>query len=144
MPNKNDAERTNDNTGNSRCGIVRHSTLWVLCRMRHSTHRHSSIFAAVRPAPQRPDGFCGRFAKGHSLISNGFSLITQDGAVPSISRTSAAEDAGLSERQRKTALRVANVPKEEFRCGYATTFMTVLILRARKSTANIVSVWPSH
>jgi ATP-dependent DNA ligase len=26
---QNDAERSNDNTGNTRCGIVRHSTLWV-------------------------------------------------------------------------------------------------------------------
>ena len=24
-----DAERNNDNTGNTRCGIVRHSTLWL-------------------------------------------------------------------------------------------------------------------
>jgi ATP-dependent DNA ligase len=24
-----DAERSNDNTGNTRCGIVRHSTLWL-------------------------------------------------------------------------------------------------------------------
>jgi hypothetical protein len=39
---------------------------------------------------------------------------TQDGAVPSLTRAQAAEDAGLSERQRKTALRVANVPFEEF------------------------------
>ena len=36
----------------------------------------------------------------------------QDGAVPS--RTQAATDAGLSERQRKTALRVANIPEQEF------------------------------
>ena len=26
---QNDAERSNDNTGNTRCGIVRHSTLWL-------------------------------------------------------------------------------------------------------------------
>jgi hypothetical protein len=38
---------------------------------------------------------------------------TQDGSVPSLTRTQAAEDAGLSERQRKTALRVASVPFEE-------------------------------
>jgi bifunctional non-homologous end joining protein LigD len=29
MPKRNGAERRNDNTGNSRCGIVRHSTLWL-------------------------------------------------------------------------------------------------------------------
>jgi hypothetical protein len=38
----------------------------------------------------------------------------QDGAVPKVTRENAAEDAGLSERQRKTALRVANVPEAEF------------------------------
>lgn len=34
----------------------------------------------------------------------------QDGAVPKLTRTQAATAAGLSERQRKTAIRVANVP----------------------------------
>jgi hypothetical protein len=29
MPKQNDAERSNDNTDNTRCGIVRHSTLWL-------------------------------------------------------------------------------------------------------------------
>jgi ATP-dependent DNA ligase len=29
MPKRNGAERRNDNTGNSRCGIDRHSTLWL-------------------------------------------------------------------------------------------------------------------
>jgi len=38
---------------------------------------------------------------------------TRDGAGPS-SRTQAATDAGLSERQKDTALRVASVPREEF------------------------------
>jgi len=37
----------------------------------------------------------------------------RDGTVP-FTRTSAANDAGLSERQRKTALRVANIPEQEF------------------------------
>jgi hypothetical protein len=39
--------------------------------------------------------------------------LKRDGTVP-LSRTQAATDAGLSERQRKTALRVANVPDDEF------------------------------
>ena len=39
------------------------------------SHRHSTIFAAVRPSPQRPALFSGRFAKGHSLISSGFNLL---------------------------------------------------------------------
>lgn len=38
----------------------------------------------------------------------------QDGTVPKLTRTQAATDAGLSERQRKTALRVANIPQAEF------------------------------
>jgi hypothetical protein len=37
-----------------------------------------------------------------------------DGAVPLISRSDAGANAGLSERQVKTAVRVANVPEEEF------------------------------
>jgi hypothetical protein len=39
----------------------------------------------------------------------------RDGADPSkpLTRTQAAEEAGLSERQRKTALRVASVPTEQ-------------------------------
>ncbi|HWG75552.1 MAG TPA: hypothetical protein VN660_02030 [Steroidobacteraceae bacterium] len=38
----------------------------------------------------------------------------RDGAVPPVTRTQAANEAGLSERQRKTALRLANVPETEF------------------------------
>lgn len=39
----------------------------------------------------------------------------QDGAVPKVlTRTDAAQEAGLSERQRKTALRVANIPQPVF------------------------------
>lgn len=38
----------------------------------------------------------------------------QDGAAPPLTRTQVAEDAGLSERQRKTALRVASIPEAEF------------------------------
>jgi hypothetical protein len=34
--------------------------------------------------------------------------------ILSTTRTQAATEAGLSEHQRKTALRVANVPAEEF------------------------------
>jgi hypothetical protein len=38
----------------------------------------------------------------------------EDGTVPQLSRTEAAKNAGMSERQRKTALRVANVPEPVF------------------------------
>lgn len=38
----------------------------------------------------------------------------QEGGLPPLTRTQAAADAGMSEHQRKTALRVAEVPAEEF------------------------------
>jgi hypothetical protein len=38
----------------------------------------------------------------------------QVGAVPPVTRTQAATNAGLSERQRKTALRIASVPEATF------------------------------
>ncbi len=38
----------------------------------------------------------------------------QEGALPRLTRESAATDAGLSEHQRKTALRVAAIPEPEF------------------------------
>ena len=41
-------------------------------------------------------------------------FIARDGADPSVTRKLAAEQAGLSERQRKTALLVANVPEQDF------------------------------
>jgi hypothetical protein len=47
-------------------------------------------------------------------VANGANQNIQDGAVPKVTRESAATDAGLTERQRKTALRVASVPEDEF------------------------------
>jgi hypothetical protein len=38
----------------------------------------------------------------------------QEGTHLSVTRTRAAENAGLSEHQRKTALRIANIPEREF------------------------------
>lgn len=38
----------------------------------------------------------------------------QDGTVPPVNRTQMAEQAGLSERQRKTALRLASIPEQDF------------------------------
>ncbi|MFO0349980.1 MAG: hypothetical protein ACK51S_08615 [Alphaproteobacteria bacterium] len=38
----------------------------------------------------------------------------QEGDLPPLTRTEAAPDAGLSEHQRKTALRVAAIPEPEF------------------------------
>jgi hypothetical protein len=59
----------------------------------------------------------------------------RDGTVPQLGRTSAAEKAGLSERRRKTALRVANIPSAEFgersRIGRAARPILMLIGAAR-------------
>lgn len=57
---------------------------------------------------------CGELLKQVEPNGGGRPPKTRDGADPSFSRTQAATEAGLSERQRKTALRVANVPEEEF------------------------------
>jgi hypothetical protein len=38
----------------------------------------------------------------------------REAALPNVGRAAAATDAGLSEHQRKTALRVANVPEQDF------------------------------
>jgi hypothetical protein len=46
---------------------------------------------------------------GHGANQN-----IQEGALPKVTRESAATEAGLSEHQRKTALRVAAVPEKEF------------------------------
>ena len=56
---------------------------------------------------------CGELLK---LIepANGANQNIKDGAVPIVTRDSAATDAGLSERQRKTAIRVANVDDDSF------------------------------
>ena len=45
----------------------------------------------------------------------------QEGAHPPVTRTQAATEAGLSEHQRKTALRVAEVRKEEFESALAAS-----------------------
>lgn len=55
---------------------------------------------------------------------------TDLGTVPT--RGSAAADAGLSERQRKTALRIANIPSDEFEASVEnTTPLTVSELAIR-------------
>lgn len=45
----------------------------------------------------------------------------KEGALPLVSRTQAARDAGLSEHQQKTALRVANVPVQQFESAVEST-----------------------
>jgi len=50
-------------------------------------------------------------AKG---ANNRYTKVEGDGNGPFYSRKDAAQEAGMSERQKKTALRVAKVPEEQF------------------------------
>jgi hypothetical protein len=59
----------------------------------------------------------------------------QDGTVPPITRTQAAEEAGLSERQRKTALRIANVPEPEFEAAIGQPNPPTITELAARGTA---------
>jgi len=63
--------------------------------------RCGELLKQIEPSPG------GRPLKGSSKK-------TRVGARPSLSRKQAASDAGMSEHQRKAAIRVANVPEEEF------------------------------
>ena len=56
---------------------------------------------------------CGELLK-QIEPAHGANQNIRDGAVPNVSRKQAATAAGLSERQRKTALRVASVPEPQF------------------------------
>jgi hypothetical protein len=58
----------------------------------------------------------------------------QDGSVPPVTRTQAAADAGLSERQRKTALRVANIPEDQFEAAVESASPPTLSAMARWGT----------
>ena len=40
----------------------------------------------------------------------------REGDHPRLTRTQAASEAGMSDHQRKQALRVANVPEDDFEC----------------------------
>ena len=58
---------------------------------------------------------CGELLKQVEADKGGYHKnYAHDGADTSITRSSAAREAGLSERQKVTALRVANVPEPEF------------------------------
>ena len=59
----------------------------------------------------------------------------RDGTGPLSSRASAATEAGLSERQRKTALRVANVPADEFEKAVEADEPATVTALARMGTA---------
>jgi hypothetical protein len=56
---------------------------------------------------------CGELLKQISP-ARGANQNIRDGAVPKVTRENAARDAGLSERQQVTAVRVANVAQQKF------------------------------
>jgi hypothetical protein len=72
------------------------------------------LFAYARRIQGRAYQRCGELLQQFEPGKTGPKPELQDGAVPQLTRTDAAKDAGLSERQRKTALRVAAIPEEEF------------------------------
>ena len=57
---------------------------------------------------------CGELLKQIEPANGARTDKPRDGADPKLTRKQAATDAGLSERQRKTAIRVANIPADEF------------------------------
>jgi hypothetical protein len=68
----------------------------------------------------------------------------QDGGVPKVTRESAATDAGLSERQRRTALRTANVPVDEFEKALASDNLpTITELAARGAASRPIQPSPA-
>ncbi len=57
---------------------------------------------------------CGELLKQVEAGKNRFDEYRHDGSDTPINRTAAATQAGLSERQKVTALRVASIPQPEF------------------------------
>lgn len=97
--------------------------------------RDTSLHNLALRIQQRADRRLGELlkqipsAQGANLTAAG-----RAGAVP-ISRTTAASDAGLSERQRKTALRIANVPEAEFEAHVESATPPTVTELARLGTA---------
>jgi hypothetical protein len=77
--------------------------------------KDESLFKLATRIQARAIRRCGELLKEIEAKHTGRPPEIRDGNGPNLeTRKSAAEDAGLSERQQKTAVRVANVPKEEF------------------------------
>jgi len=77
-------------------------------------------------------------AQGANLTAAG-----RDGAVP-ISRTSVATDAGVSERQRKTALRIASVPEPDFEAAIRSDAPPTITELAARGTVARTMVAPDE
>ena len=75
--------------------------------------RQKGIRSLARRIGRRAIRRCGELLR-EIEPANGANQNIGDGGAPKVTRTGTAVKAGLSERQQKTALRVANAPKEEF------------------------------
>jgi hypothetical protein len=73
--------------------------------------KDESLFKLATRIQARAIRRCGELLKEFESATGAH--LKRDGGGP-LSRKHAAEDAGLSERQQKTAIRVANVSEEEF------------------------------
>jgi hypothetical protein len=71
--------------------------------------RAGELLKQIDPAPGARTDLGPMGSRGSEMTSDG-----QAGALPPVTRTQAATDAGLSDRQRKTALRTATVPAAAF------------------------------
>lgn len=90
---------------------------------------------------------CGELLKQIEPSKGGRPAETQEGDLPSLSRTQAATDAGLSEHQRKTALRVASVPAENFEAQVESDSpptVTSLAEQGRKPLVDLSNVDPEN
>lgn len=87
---------------------------------------------------------CGELLK-QVPRADGATRFGRDGAVPPVTRTQTATEAGLSERQRKTAIRVANVPDRDFERQVESSFPPTVGALAVQGTSHrpVVSARPS-
>jgi hypothetical protein len=77
--------------------------------------KDESLFRMAVRIQARAIRRCGELLKEfESTQGKRTDLELQDDAGPKLTRQQAATEAGLSERQQKTAIRLANVPEEEF------------------------------
>jgi hypothetical protein len=73
-------------------------------------------------------------------------LELREGAIPRLTRSEAARDAGLSEHQRKSALRVASLPEKEFDAAIEATApatVTALAERGKRAAPRTACVFRS-
>jgi len=82
---------------------------------------------------------CGELLK-QIAPARGANQNIQEGARPNVTRESAATDAGLSEHQRKTALRVANVDEKSFTAQVESDSPPTVTQLAEQGTTSLVNL----